>query len=293
MKPLSEPGSLPTRDPNSHKGTYGRVLLVAGSRGMIGAAILATRACLRSGVGLVTTACPKSEQRVVAGSVVSAMTLGLPETSFGSLGRDALSPIREMARKCDVVAIGPGLSRHPDTQRLVRDLVPILTTRVILDADAIVSFAENPELLQKCQSRPILTPHPGEMSILLGKKRSEIQGNRERAVQEAARRCQAIVVLKGNQSLISDGETCLQNSTGNPGMATGGSGDVLTGVIAGLLAQGLAPFEATCLSVHVHGAAGDAMALKMGETSLIAEDLIDGLPLAFQALTGPPLPGVN
>ncbi len=288
----AEVGSiLPPREAASHKGDFGRLLVVAGSRGKSGAAALVCRAALRSGAGLVTAATPAAAQPIVAGHLMEAMTEALAETREGALSRESPAEVRRLAEACDVMAIGPGLTATEETAAAVRAIVAESEVPVVLDADGLNAFAGRASELSG-ESRPlILTPHPGEMARLLGAPDSpavtpaQVQRDRLELARGFSRAHACHLVLKGRRTIIADpdGEAWI-NLTGNPGMATGGTGDALTGVIAGLLAQGLSALEACALGVYVHGLAGDLAAADLGETSLIAGDVIDYLAEAFQHL---------
>ena len=278
---------LSPRAAESHKGTYGRVLVVAGSRGTGGAAALTGQAALRSGAGLVTVLVPAAIQATVAGVEPSLMTIGLGEPACDALEQPFASDIRERAAGMDCLAIGPGLGTSPGTRRLVQGLYHRLEQPLVADADALNALADWPEGLVHPRGLRILTPHPGEFARLVGQPCA--RPPEERAAQAAAlsRRDatgRTLVVLKGHHTIVTDGHRYACNQTGNPGMATGGSGDVLTGVISALVAQGLSPWEAVRLGVHVHGLAGDLAAQQRGEVSLIASDLLEFLPAAFLQL---------
>lgn len=259
---------LPRRLPDSHKGTYGRVLVVAGSAGMAGAAVLAGSAALRGGAGLVTVACPAAIQDVVAIGNPCYTTIGFLH-SHDILGR---------AAAFDVLAIGPGLGTHLNTA----DLVSQLTDKpIVLDADGLNNLTLIPEL--RTRSAPlVMTPHPGEFAKLLGNTTADVQANREPLAVAFAKTHGVVLLLKGHRTIVTDGERLYTNATGNPGMATGGSGDVLTGLIAALVGQKLPAFEAACLGAHLHGRAGDLAASEFGQTALIASDLLAFLGKAFQ-----------
>lgn len=266
---------LPPRRPDTHKGDYGTVLVVAGSPGMAGAAYLAAEAAYRAGAGLVVVACPER----VADILSIKHTCGIVRP-FGRRGA-ARSVLAEAGRSTAAV-LGPGLSREPAAVGLVRELAARLEIPFVLDADGLNAFEDRPELLARARAPRILTPHPGEAARLLGVAAREIQADREGAVRELARRFGGVAVLKGHGTLVTDGRRLFRNRTGNPGMATGGSGDVLAGVLGGLLGQKLPPFEAACLGVQVHGRAGDLGARELGEVSLMATDLLSYLPHAFR-----------
>jgi len=274
---------LAPRAPDSHKGTFGRVLVVAGSRGMIGAACLATEAVLRSGAGLVLLACPASVQPLAAVKLTCAMTWPLPENADGALSEEGQKDILTLADRYDVVAIGPGLTQSPETMKLLFSTIPRLGKPLVVDADAINILAKDLTVLQRGGRTSILTPHPGEMSRLTRKSIDDLQKNREEIAGDFAKKHRVVLLLKGHRSVITDGARLAVNETGNPGMATAGSGDVLTGVVAGLLAQRLSPFDAARLAAHLHGLAGDIAAKEVGPVGMLASDILDRLPKAIQA----------
>jgi ADP-dependent NAD(P)H-hydrate dehydratase / NAD(P)H-hydrate epimerase len=273
-------GLLPEREPGSHKGDYGHVLIVAGSPGKAGAAILAARAAVRSGAGLVTAAVPETILPTVDLGSVESMTLGLP----ASLGEGAVDTVLDAAEGKTVLALGPGLGQEPATVEAIRRIVLECPLPLVLDADGINAFAGRAADLAARRAETILTPHPGELGRLLGISTAQIQEDRVAAARGAAEETGAIVVLKGHLTLVASGTAVFVNPTGNPGMATGGSGDVLTGLIAGLIAQGLDALDATVLAVYLHGLAGDLVATRLGEMALAAGDLIEILPAAFAAM---------
>lgn len=275
---------LPPRAADSHKGDYGRALLVGGSRGMCGAIALAGMAALRGGAGLVTLAVPQSVQDAVARFSACYMTRGLPEAN-GLLAKLAARHIREAEREATAVAIGPGLGRSDILTDIIDAVCGKHPRPIVFDADALFAIAERQKLLDASGGPRVLTPHPGEFRLLTGKRPEG--SDRIAFAAELARRDsnqRTVIVLKGHRTVVTDGERYSLNQTGNPGMATGGSGDVLTGIITALLCQGLSPFDAARLGAHVHGLAGDMAALEVGQVSLIASDIIDYLPQAFQAI---------
>jgi ADP-dependent NAD(P)H-hydrate dehydratase len=274
--------SLPPRDPDSNKGSYGRVLVVAGSRGMSGAAVLCASAALRAGAGLVRLAVPAELLPVVAAANPCYTTAPLPQDDDGRFDDRAVAGLLELARGNDVVAVGPGLGRSPAITNLVTALLGEGKRPLVLDADGLNSLQGRTERVSGRVIPPVLTPHPGEFARLLGCDIPTVQADREGQAQRFAAQHGLVLVLKGHASVVTDGQRLFVNSTGNPGMATGGSGDVLTGVIAALLGQGLEPFEAAQLGVHVHGMAGDRARDAHGEVGLIATDLLDYLPAAFR-----------
>ena len=276
-------GLLPPRALQTHKGEVGHVLVIAGSAGLSGAAALSSQAALRAGAGLVTLAIPKSLQDVMASKLTEVMTAPLPETKARSISLAALPVLLSLIERVDVVAIGPGLSQQPHTKQLVRQLLPKITKPCVVDADGLNAIAEEPHLLQRLRLPVILTPHPGEMGRLIAQSAEHVQRDRERIAKEFAMRARAVVALKGHRTVVAnvDGEVYV-NDTGNPGMASGGMGDVLTGVIAGLLAQHLSCFDAARLGVYLHGLAADLAAQAQGTIGLIASDVLATIPGAIQ-----------
>lgn len=277
---------LPVRADDSHKGSYGHVMVIGGSPGMTGAVALAVGGAVRSGAGLVTAAVPTSLNPVLETKLTEAMSLPLPETGEGTLSLSALEPIRNCVSN-KVAVLGPGLSRHKEAQDIARAFVLNLTCPTVLDADALFSLVDCSEHLKNSRYPVVLTPHPGEMARLLGKSIGEVQGDRIRAVTEAVKKYNSIVVLKGAKTLVATPEGHLYvNSTGNPGMATGGSGDVLAGMIGAFMAQGIKGEHAAAIAVYVHGRAGDLAAGDKSQISLTAGDIIDYLPKVFWELEG-------
>jgi NAD(P)H-hydrate epimerase len=274
----------------AHKGDFGHVLLVAGSRGKTGAAALSGAAALRMGSGLVTVATPASSQPVVASMVPEIMTEPLPETDTGALSSRALDYGRfaKLLEGKSVLAMGPGLSTHPETAQFVRAVLEQFDLPLVLDADALNALAGQLESLRHRRSRRVvLTPHPGEMARLLGTTSAEVQRQRLQVAQKFARDFEVFVILKGHRTVVAapHGEVWVC-PTGNPGMASGGTGDLLTGMVAGALAQfPEAPAaQAACLAVFLHGLAGDLAAEVQGEQGLIASDILQALPAAWRRL---------
>ena len=272
---------LAERRPASHKGDFGRALLIGGSRGMSGAIALAGTATLRSGAGLVTLAVPGSVQNVVATIEPSYMTQELPE-EVGQIAVLAADTILEMSKPATALALGPGLGRSPTLTALVAKLYSEIRKPMVVDADALFALAEHRDVLSNPGGLRVLTPHPGEFARLTGLSTGEVQADRQSLARQWAARWQVVLVLKGHRSVITDGRRSTLNTTGNAGMATGGTGDVLTGIITALLGQGLSPLDAARLGAHLHGLAGDLAAAELGEVSLIASDLPHYLPQAFQ-----------
>ncbi|MBN1858368.1 NAD(P)H-hydrate dehydratase [Candidatus Bipolaricaulota bacterium] len=276
---------LPERPETAHKGRFGHVLVVAGSRGLTGAAILCCRAALRAGAGLVTLACPGSLEPVFETTLPEVITVPLPERD-GVLVSVETARFRDVLATADALAVGPGLSRHPSLAPIVARLVTEVRVPLVLDADGLWPFGAHPERIAHAQGERILTPHPGEMSRLLDLSIEEIEDARLEIAHEAARTAQATVVLKGVPTVISapalePGGQTLVTLAGNHGLATGGSGDVLTGLIAGLVAQRIPPRNAACLGVYVHGASADKYAETRSARSLLPSDVIALLPEIF------------
>ncbi|MHC4876005.1 MAG: NAD(P)H-hydrate dehydratase [Planctomycetota bacterium] len=279
---------FPERPADGHKGTFGRVLIIAGSRGMSGAASLAGLGALRGGAGLVYVACPLEVQPIVAGCEPSYLTIGLPNDPRGRLDGAAWETIEPVVASKDAVAVGPGLGNCDATGLLVRRLYSETDGPLIVDADGLNAIAadfESGAIQERAIRGPrILTPHPGEFSRLSGISIGDINRQREKVAREFAERYHVVLVLKGPGTIVTDGSRAIVNPTGNSGMATGGSGDVLTGLIAALAAQGLEPFEAARLGVYLHGLAGDLAADELSEQGLIASDLPQFLPKAWLKL---------
>ncbi|MCX6544496.1 MAG: NAD(P)H-hydrate dehydratase [Acidobacteria bacterium] len=287
MVPAEARMLVPVRAADAHKGTFGHVCVVAGSRGKSGAAHLAGMAALRSGAGLVTIATPRSCLPIVARMGAEYMTVGLSETADGSVTRHASKAV--LGISCDVLAIGPGLGTGTGPRALVRDVLAQSPKPLVVDADALTVLAGDVRHLRARKGQVIVvTPHPGEMARLVGSTVADVQKNRIDIASGFARDRGVIVVLKGHRTVVAapDGRVFV-NSSGNPGMATGGSGDVLTGVVAGWLAQMTDPVEACRLAVYLHGAAGDMAAGTEGQVAMTAGDILSHLGQAAMALTDP------
>ena len=277
--------AIAPRAPESHKGDFGHVLVIAGSRGKTGAAYLSAMAALRSGAGLVTIATPRSCQPILASLAPEYMTEALDETAEGAIDLSAIDRVLEMP--CDLIAIGPGLGTSPGTVAFVHALVDRGTVPLVLDADALNAFRDDVDRLAGRDGRDIIiTPHPGEMARLAGIPASAVQARRIEVAQQFAAAHQAYVVLKGHRTIVAgpDGQTFI-NPTGNPGMATGGTGDVLTGTIAAWLGQLLDAQVACTLGVYLHGLAGDLAEAEKGDVAMTASDVLAHLGTAIQELT--------
>lgn len=276
--------TLAARRPDSHKGDFGRILIVAGSRDMSGAAILSASAALRSGAGLVYLAVPEGIQDRVAGANPCYLTIGLPQDERGQIAGQAAADLVRLAGQNDVLAIGPGLGQSDALQALVHQVLEQTTIPIVLDADGLNVLRGQTEVLARHKGGLILTPHPGEFGRLVNQSIASVQAARHELAASFAAERQVVVLLKGNGTVVTDGRRLYQNTTGNPGMATGGSGDVLTGLIAALLGQKLEPFAAAQLGSYIHGFAGDLARDRLGEVSLIASDLLEYLPHVFRNL---------
>jgi NAD(P)H-hydrate epimerase len=263
---------LPRRKPDTNKGDYGRLLIVAGSPGMTGAAVLASRGAMRSGVGYAILAVPKSMVPLVDSMTPEVVTIPFEQ-------------IPKFKKKVNAFAIGPGIGINRKAKKLISSLVARPTTLVI-DADGINNLGKNPKRLKKAKAKVILTPHPGEMARLTGKKIKDIQKNRQAITLETAKKLGCIIILKGHKTVIADPSGKLfVNPSGNPGMASAGVGDVLTGMIGSFAAQGLSPWDAAVAGVYLHGYAGDLAAKEKGEYGMIASDLVEKVPYAISKNT--------
>ncbi|MDI6801852.1 MAG: NAD(P)H-hydrate dehydratase [Thermodesulfovibrionales bacterium] len=293
---------LPQRRAYSHKGDYGHVLIIAGSRGKTGAALMAAKACLRSGAGLVTLAVPESLMNVFQNRVTEEMTLPLQDDGSGIISVKAAEEILRFSHKVDVIAIGSGMGVSSDTGMLMKELVERSPVPMVIDADGINSL-RSAQILKKAKSPIILTPHLGEMAGLIQrtedirhkteekKLRGMIEKDRINTAMSFSKGTGAYLVLKGAPTIIAEPEgKAFLNTTGNPGMATAGSGDVLTGIVASLIGQGLNPLNASLLGTYLHGCAGDMAAKNKGEYSLIATDIIDFIPDAILGMAVVPHP---
>ena len=274
------------RERTAHKGSYGHCLVVAGSVGKTGAAVLSANSAMRSGAGLVTLAVPESLHQIAEIKTMEAMTVPLPDDGSGYLATKAIPVIERLLAGRNVLALGPGIDRRPETVSLVHRLLESVSLPMVIDADGLNAIAEDTSILNRRVSRQvILTPHPGEMSRLVGAAIPDMAAVRISVAQDFARTFGVYLVLKGARTIIAapNGMVAI-NGSGNPGMASGGMGDVLTGVIAALLAQGYTAWNACCLGVYIHGMAGDLVAVEQGETGMTASDLMGRLPHAFHCL---------
>lgn len=272
------------RKKNTDKTSYGHTLVLAGSKSMTGAAVLTSRAALVSGSGLVTLGAPKSIFRRLSRFPLEAMRLELPETSEVTLAYGSYSKIIQFVQKRNIscVAIGPGLSQNTQTASLVRRGVGSLSVPVVLDADGLNSFQGRAEELKKHRGPLVLTPHAKEFERLFRQTLPAGLLERKKLAKRVSKFYDVVLVLKGPDTLVVDHDRVYQNTTGNPGMAKGGTGDVLTGIIASFISQGLEPFEAARWAVYFHGLAGDRVVQMKSELGLLASDLIEVLPKVFR-----------
>ncbi len=279
---------VPPRPKDSHKGTYGYLLVIAGSVGLTGAAVLACESALRAGAGMVTLGVPQSLNIAMESRLTETMTCPLPETSAQSLSEQAFGKITEIANRMHAMAVGPGLSTHPETQQLVRRLVSEGTLPMVVDADGLNALAGHSDVLRSRQAPTIISPHPGEMSRLTGLSIADIQSDREGIAQTYAKKWRVEVILKGAPSVVATTQGGLfLNTTGNSGMSTAGSGDVLTGILAALLCQGAEAHVAAVLGTYLHGLAGDIAAEKYSGRGMIAGDMVRCLPDVWSRLSCP------
>ena len=273
---------LRPRAVDAHKGDFGKVCIIAGSTGMSGAAALAGRAALRAGAGLVRVATPKSVLPIVASIEPSFTTIALPEDSVGRISAKAINTILDAVSENDAVAFGPGIGVSGGLRSILETVLEQEGLRLIIDADGLNNLAPLKEWPAKLKAKLILTPHPGEMKRLWsGVFREPLPAEREQQAVQLAQHTKTVVALKGAGTVVTNGQKVYINKTGNPGMATAGSGDVLTGAITALMGQGLSNFDAAVLGVYIHGLAGDIAAEKVGQVSLMATDMIESLPDAF------------
>ncbi len=281
---------LPRRPLAGHKGTFGRALVVAGSRNYVGAAALAATAAYRAGAGLVTIAAPESIYPILATGVVEATHLPLPETSPGHARADAADSVRELARECQALVVGCGMGQSPETKTFLERLLfgqPALEAPLVLDADGLNNLSQDARWWERLPSNAVLTPHPGEMSRLADMPVPQIQARRWETAKECAERWGQVVVLKGAFTAIASPDGRLAVSPfANPALASGGTGDVLAGIIGGLLAQGLSCFDAACCGVYLHGLAAERVRGETGESGLMAGDLLRWLARVAKDVRG-------
>ena len=281
---VTEIPSLPERPERSHKNTFGRVLVIGGSRGLTGAVALAAEAAYRSGAGWVAVAAAASLEGIFEIKLTEALKHSLPEGPPGVLGPEAEAPALRLAEDFDVTVLGPGLGRNDRTCELARRLVARLPTTTVVDADALYALTDSDVLEGEMRGPRILTPHPGEMARLTGEKVAADDELRAAAALDFAARYPVTLVLKGFRTVVAEGDRFAVNETGGSALATAGTGDVLSGVIAGLAAQGMEPFDAARLGVHLHGRAGDLAAAELTPWAVMAGDVVKYLPAALREM---------
>lgn len=277
---------LPPRPQDGHKGTFGHAYIIAGSRGFTGAVRLACEAAGRAGCGLVTAGIPASLADMAAVTLLESMSMALPETPDQTISSSAIEPALAFASTKNAAVIGPGMTTHPGTWAFVHGFVAQCGPPLVVDADGLNVIAEDlTPLSDRTPCTTILTPHPGEMARLTRLSTREVQENRESIARQLAAATQSVVVLKGHETVVAhpDG-TAAVNTTGNHGMATGGTGDVLAGLLGGLLAQGMPAWDAARLGVWLHGYAGDCAAAQFTARAMLARDVLACIPHAFGAL---------
>ena len=278
------PAPLSRNNPRSSKRDFGHVLIIAGSPSMLGAGALSSLSAMRSGAGLVTAAVPRSLNSALQKKISSCvMTMPLDQGRSGSFSFKAYEQIKRVWGQFDAAAVGPGLGRELSVQRLARALIMDCPIPMVIDADALFALAGHVQILLKAKAVRVLTPHTGEMSRLINRPVKEIEAGRSKAARDFARRFNCVLLLKGHRTVVAspEGKTYI-NQTGNAGMATAGSGDVLTGMIAAFLGQGMPSFDAARSGAYYHGKAGDLAAKKMSKASMMASDIIDQIPLVFK-----------
>ena len=282
METVDQIPRLKPRAVGAHKGDFGKVCIIAGSVGMSGAAALAGRSALRAGAGLVRVATAKSVLPIVAAIEPSFTTVALPEDSAGRVSAKAISIILNAVADNDVLAFGPGIGISQGLRSILEALLVQENLRLVIDADGLNDLCRIKDWPARLRANLVLTPHPGEIKRLWSSVfREQLPSERQQQAGQLAQQTKTIVVLKGAGTVVTDGQRAYINATGNPGMATAGSGDVLTGVITALIGQGLTDFDAAVLGVYIHGLAGDIAAEKVGQVSLMATDIVEALPDAF------------
>jgi ADP-dependent NAD(P)H-hydrate dehydratase len=284
LRSVSSLPRLPVRPKDGYKGTFGKVLIVAGSVGMSGAAILAGQAALRSGAGLVHIACPHPIQNIVAAGNPCYLTTPLPSNADGSLAASAADMLLPLLVTAKSVAFGPGLGKTSEISDLLAQVLNEFPGQIIIDADGLASYKtlHNQHRITERKLPVIVTPHPGEMSQLMDLPTQVIQSDRKMLSVKLATEHKLVVVLKGHGTIVTDGQRVYTNTTGNTGLAKGGSGDVLTGIIAALAAQNMPALEAAQVGVYIHGLAGDLAAASLSEMGMLPTDIIEALPMAFR-----------
>jgi len=282
MQTITQIPELPKRAKDGHKGLFGKVCIIGGSIGMTGAPALAGKAALRSGAGLVRIATPKDALLIVASLDPCYTTISLPQDNSGQISSDASPILIDLTADNDAIAFGPGTGTNKGVRDALNTVISQTDKTVVIDADGLNCLAKSPEWIDRKQAPIVLTPHPGEMKKLWASLlREPLPADRTTQAVTLAKKTKSTIVLKGHETVVTDSQKIYINTTGNPGMATGGSGDVLTGIIIALLGQELDSFDASVLGVYIHGLAGDLAAEQKGQISLTATDIIDFLGRAF------------
>ncbi|MCH7608584.1 MAG: NAD(P)H-hydrate dehydratase, partial [Chloroflexi bacterium] len=281
-------GLLPPRPIAAHKGTFGHVAVVAGSRNLVGASVLAAASAYRAGAGLVTLAAPDTADRMAAAALLEQVHLPLAETEDGHVAAEAAGPVRALFGRASAAVVGPGLGDAESVRSFLGALLltePGLSIPLVIDADGLNALAQTYDWPEKLSAAAVLTPHPGEMSRLLGRPIAEVEDDRVATAREAAARWRQVVVLKGAHTVVAspDGRAAL-SPFANPALATAGTGDVLSGIVGSLLAQGAAPYDAAVAGVYVHAAAGEAIREETGDAGLLASDLLSRVPVVLKEL---------
>jgi NAD(P)H-hydrate epimerase len=285
LKTVRSIPTLTSRPREAHKGDFGRVLIVGGSIGMVGAPALAANAALRGGAGLVKIACPRCSQQATATLAPCATSIPLPCTKDGVISAEAVKQLKDVSSRHDILAIGPGMGRGGGVRKVVATLLGLPDKPKVVDADGLNALAESGQWWHGATGPIVLTPHPGEMQRLIAGAKVQVDPQDRQACAAAfSALTNAIVLLKGAGTVVTDARRVYVNKTGNPGMATAGAGDVLTGLIAALIGQHLPAFDAAVLGAYLHGLAGDLAAHELGQISLTAGDLLDFMPEAFSRL---------
>lgn len=275
------------RKRQTHKGDYGHVLIVAGSRCYTGAAHLCSRAAMRAGAGYAVLAFPETLQGIIGPGAREVVTLPLRSTTQQSVSEKALPQIIPALKRADCLLVGCGMSRHPSTQVFIRSLVRRVSGPVVVDADGLNALAGHLDILKGLRVSAILTPHRGEMERLSGLRIDDTAASRKKVAKDFALRYNVTLILKGHRTLVCSSRGRLyENMTGNPGLATAGSGDVLSGIVTAFVGQGMEPFEAACRAVYIHGLAADLAVKDKTQPGMIASDVIDYLPKAFKKVAG-------
>lgn len=275
---------FPKRNKDSHKGDFGRVVIIAGGMGMIGAAYLSAMAALRTGSGLVYNIVPRSLSQIFSIKLIETIIMPVEDNNTGYFTCNSIDETNNIIKNKDVLAIGPGIGVDDERTKFVQNILLNYNRPIVIDADGINCISNNLSILAKRRGVTIITPHPGEMSRLLNTSIEEIQQNRIEYSKHVSNKYNVITVLKGSSTVVTNGEDVYINSTGNPGMATAGSGDVLTGMIASFIGQGVEPYKSSILGVYAHGLAGDLARMDKGEDGIIATDILESIPYALKII---------